>query len=124
MKAAGFLLAILLMGEPYALAQDSRDQIVSFSDTTPLAGNTELSHRLLTPLMAVEMQKALAKSGQSLREQPLTLATEKFLVHLPPGMPASGYGLMVFVPPGKEARLPSHWASVLDEQGMIFVSAA
>jgi len=122
MKAAGFL-AVLLMA-PGALAQDSRDQIVSFSDTTSLAGNTELSRRLLTPLMVVEMQKALAGSGQKLREQPLTLANEKFLVHLPPAMPANGYGLMVFVPPWKEARLPSHWASVLDEQGMIFVSAA
>src|SRR5438132_752112 len=122
MKAAGFL-AVLLMA-PGALAQDSRDQIVSFSDASPLAGNTELSRRLLTPLMVAEMQKALAKSGQSLREQPLTLAREKFIVHLPPRMRASGYGLMVFVPPWKEARLPGHWASVLDEQGMIFVSAA
>ena len=123
MKAGGFFVAMLLL-MPCAKAQEASDQTVTLTEITPLAGNAELSRRLLTPLTVVEMQKALTRAGQSLRDQSLSLADEKFLIHIPPKMPAGGYGLMVFVPPGKEARLPKGWGRVLDEAGMAFVSAA
>jgi predicted esterase len=59
-----------------------------------------------------------------LRDQPLDLAAERFAVYVPQQPPPQGYGLLVFVSPWDEARLPIGWASVLDRYGLIFVSAA
>jgi pimeloyl-ACP methyl ester carboxylesterase len=56
--------------------------------------------------------------------QPVDLATERYIVYLPSQRPASGYGLLVFVPPWPDARVPPGWATVLDRFGLIFVSAA
>ncbi|HEX2760757.1 MAG TPA: PHB depolymerase family esterase [Rhizomicrobium sp.] len=114
---AGLCLLLCLLAVP-ALAQDT-----VFTEVTPLSSNTALTRRLLTPLTVAQMQKTLARDRQSLAEQPLIIANEKFLVHLPPDEPASGYGLMVFVPPWRDARLPRGWAGVLDKEGIIFVSA-
>jgi pimeloyl-ACP methyl ester carboxylesterase len=117
MKAGLPLLFLCLLAAP-SIAQDT-----VFTEVTPLAGNAELTRRLLTPLTVVQMQKALARDRQSLAEQPLGIANEKFLLHLPPNEPANGYGLMVFIPPWRDARLPRGWTSVLDGEGIIFVSA-
>lgn len=114
---AGVLLFLCFLAAP-ALAQDT-----AFTEVTPLSSNAELTRRLLTPLTVLQMQKTLARDRQSLAEQPLAIASEKFLVHLPPTEPASGYGLMVFVPPWRDARLPRGWAGVLDKEGVIFISA-
>jgi len=125
MKArALFLLAVLLASG--ALAQETAApgvESVSFAETTPLAGNTELSRRLLSPLTVVQMRAALARAGQSLRDQSVTMANEKFLVHVPPQMPAGGYAALIFVPAAKVTALPKGWQSVLDSYGVIFVGA-
>ncbi|MEO8302386.1 MAG: PHB depolymerase family esterase [Rhizomicrobium sp.] len=119
---AVFLLAILLA--PAALAQDAPAiESVTFAETTPLAGNAELSRRLLSPLTVAQMRVALARASQSLRDQPITVANEKFLVHVPPQMPASGYAALIFVPAAKATAMPKGWQSVLDSHGVIFVSA-
>jgi len=118
MKAGLSFFLLLALAAPCA-AQDT-----VFTDVTPLAGNAELSRRLLTPLTVVQMQKVLAREGQVLAGQPVAIANEKFLLHVPPDEPANGYGLMVFVPPWKDARLPKGWPGPLDSNGIIFVSAA
>lgn len=114
---AGLVLLLGFLVAP-AMAQDT-----AFTEVTPLSGNAELTRRLLTPLTVVQMQRALARDHQNLAEQPLAIANEKFLLHLPPGEPDKGYGLMVFVPPWRDARLPRGWAGVLDNEGIIFISA-
>jgi hypothetical protein len=97
---------------------------VTFTDTTPLSGNAELTRRMLSPLTALELKQTLAHSGKILGEQPIDLTNESFSVYVPSTMPPSGFGLLVFVPPWDDARLPDGWASVLDQFGLIFVSAA
>lgn len=97
---------------------------VVFSAYTPLAGNAELARRMLTPLADVELQRRLAAAGASLSGRPVDLAAEKFALEVPPGSPAAGYGLLVFVSPWDDARLPEGWRDGLDRAGMIFVSAA
>jgi dienelactone hydrolase len=79
---------------------------------------------MATPLALAEMRRMLASSGKSLAERSLDLSSEHFLVYVPPTAPPKGYGLMVFVPPWNDARLPPGWAGVLDRFGVIFVSAA
>jgi len=65
---AFFFLAILLA--PGVLAQPAPGvETVSFAETSPLAGNAELSRRLLPPLTVVQMYAALARAGQSLSDQ-------------------------------------------------------
>jgi Esterase PHB depolymerase len=97
---------------------------VAFSDYTPLAGNAELARRVLTPLGTLELQRRLAAAGDSLSGHPVDLAAERFLLDVPARAPAAGFGLLVFVAPWDEARLPEGWRDVLDRSGMIFVSAA
>ncbi|HWJ36700.1 MAG TPA: hypothetical protein VNR70_15645 [Steroidobacteraceae bacterium] len=97
---------------------------VVFSDYSPLSSSTELLHRLLSPLNAVQVSKRLAHSAVALRDQPIDLAQERFTVYVPSHSPTKGYGLLVFVPPWENAMLPRGWASILDRRGVIFVSAA
>ena len=97
---------------------------VVFPDYTPLSRNVELARRLLTPLKSAQLPELVAKTGRALREQPVDLAEEKFVVFVPATKPANGYGLLVFVPPWDSQKLPAEWSDVLDQAGIIFVAAA
>ncbi len=97
---------------------------VVFSDYTPLSDSAELERRLLSPLAAAEMQGILSRSSQQLLAQSIDLTAERFVLYVPPAAPAPGYGLLVFVPPWQDARLPAGWQAVLDRYGIIYVSAA
>src|ERR1700739_186167 len=110
-------------GEPPAAAQALSS--VSFSRSTAIAGNGERGRRLLSTLSALRLERELTQSGKTLTTQvPITLADERFALYLPSQQPAKGFGLLVFVPPWQEARLPPGWSGVLDRFGIIFVSAA
>ncbi len=94
------------------------------TEYSPLSGNSELVRRLLSPLTAAQIQRMLASSGKAMSEQEIRLADERFALYVPAHAPPQGYRLLVFVPPWREAKLPSGWAPVLDQYGVIFVSAA
>lgn len=96
---------------------------VTFASYSPLSSNVEMARRLLSPFKNAQLQKLLA-GGARLRDQPIDLAQEKFALYVPPHEPAAGYGLIVFVSPWNAARLLDGWGAVLDQYGMIFVSAA
>jgi pimeloyl-ACP methyl ester carboxylesterase len=97
---------------------------VVFSDYSPRSSSAELLRRLLSPLNAVQVGKRLAHSAVALRDQPIDLARERFVVYVPSHPPTQGYGLLVFIPPWENAMLPRGWAAILDRRGVIFVSAA
>jgi hypothetical protein len=95
--SAATILIVGLAGRPVAVAAPGaglQNDIV-FSDMTPLSRNSELARRLLPPVQAAQMQRALARSGKAMGEQPLTLSSEHFADYVPPGQPADGYGLLV-----------------------------
>jgi len=96
---------------------------VTFSDYTALSGNRELARRFLSPLDASQLTALTTGVGKVLRDQPVDLANEKFVVYVPENKPAGGYALFVFVPPWNAARVPPGWTDVFDEHGIIFVSA-
>lgn len=99
-------------------------QDVTFSRYSPLSRNAEIARRTLTPLTFRAAQQALLARGQTLREQPIDLAREKFTVYVPAAAPPkSGYGLLVFVAPWPEATRPNFWRPPLDRHGLIFVAA-
>ncbi len=97
---------------------------VGFEHYSPLAANLELLRRLTSPLKASALPEILAHSKERLAAQAIDLSREIFVLYIPSQQPPQGYGLLVFVPPWPEARLPDGWASVLDQHGVIFVSAA
>jgi len=97
---------------------------VVFGDYSPLSVNAQLLRRLLSPLAGAEIQQSLARSGEKLVPQSIDLAAERFVLYVPPDAPPRGYGLLVFVPPWQDARLPAGWGPVLDRAGLIYVSAA
>jgi dienelactone hydrolase len=97
---------------------------VILGDYSPLADNAELLHRLLSPLANAQVQESLARSGEKLVAQSIELASERFVLYVPQAAPPRGYGLLVFVPPWQDARVPAGWGPVLDRAGLIYVSAA
>lgn len=109
-------------------AQEAADSVVGlrrdvvFSDYFPLSGSVELAHRTLSPLANVEIARAARNAA--LRPQAIDLTQERFSLYVPAQRPAPGYALMVFIPPWQDAHLPSGWATVLEQRGMVFVSAA
>lgn len=130
MRRATLRLACFLtlcMTNP-AFAQDFAAPIsglqrdVVFTEYTPLSRSVEVARRILSPLANVELGRASAKTA--LRLQAIDLTQEAFTVYVPVQRPSRGYGLLAFIPPWQDAHLPAGWAAVLDEFGMIFVSAA
>ncbi len=97
---------------------------VTFHDYPPLARNSEILARVFTPLTMAGIGREFSRTGKRLSETSFDLASEKFLVYVPPVKPPDGYGLLVFVPPWQNAQLPRGWGPVLDQFGMIFVTAA
>ncbi len=122
-------VALLMAGLGAAAAQDAGPvaglhEDVVLSDYPPLARSSEILGRVFTPLTVAEIKRDLARTGKNLSETSFDLTSEKFLVYVPPVRPPQGYSLLVFVPPWRKAQLPQGWGPVLDQFGMIFVTAA
>lgn len=110
------LLALVLALPAQAQSQAQGLQAgITFSQSTPLASDAELLHRIVTPIKA-----APARNIAGLLQD---VSHETFAVSVPPTKPASGYGLLVFVPPWDHSKMPEGWQDPLDDHGMIFVSA-
>ena len=124
--AAGLHAALCLLAALPAIAwaegQTLRD--VVFTEYAEQSSNPEMARRLLSPLAAARLQRELARAGRSMAGQPVNLADERYLLYVPSQHAPAGYGVVVFVPPWSDARLPPGWAGALDRFGLIFVSAA
>jgi hypothetical protein len=124
--APAWLGAAMLMAPLAAGAQETSglvtglQQSVIFSAYSPQSGSLEVARRILSPLANVEVARVSAQ----VRPQAIDLAHERFSVYLPARRSPRGQALLVFIPPWEDARLPPGWATVLDELGVIFVSAA
>jgi hypothetical protein len=111
-----------------ACAQDSAapttglQRDVVFTEYAPESRSVEVARRILSPLANVELARASAKTA--LRLQAIDLAQEAFTVYVPVKRPPRGYRLLAFIPPWQDARLPAGWGAVLEDLGVIFVSAA
>jgi hypothetical protein len=98
---------------------------IAFDGYSPLGRTDVLFERLLTPLWATRAREAYAERGEDPPPYTLDIKAERFSVYVPDAPPPpAGYGLMVFVPPWNEAAVPRRWRPVLDDAGMLFVTAA
>ncbi len=90
----------------------------------PLAANAVLAERLLGPAARAKLAASFAAAGAAVAPYPLP-GPEPLAIHVPPAPPPpAGYGLLVFVPPWEDARLPPGWAAALDRAGVVAVTAA
>jgi pimeloyl-ACP methyl ester carboxylesterase len=108
------VIAFCLAGAAAAAQSGRRDNAV-FMRTTPLADLAEIERRTRPPVYASK----IVAHGQA-----VDISKEHFVVYVPSRKPPEGYALLVFVPPWDEARMPPDWPPILDEKGVIFVSAA
>jgi len=98
---------------------------VVFNLPAPLARNGELLRRLVSPLHALDMQREMAGNPEALEASPLAPSRQHFALYVPTSpAPATGYMLLVFVPPWNDARIPVEWIPVLDRNQVIFATAA
>jgi predicted esterase len=97
---------------------------VVLTDYAERSGNAELARRVLSPLAAARLEAERRRSGKTLAGQAVNLAAERFVVYLPSPSRSSRYGLLVFVPPWQDARVPDGWGAALDRFGVILASAA
>lgn len=79
---------------------------------------------MLSPLQVAELSSVLAQDRERLSDQPVDLAQEIFALYVPAREPPEGFGLVVFISPSDEARLPYGWEDVLGAKGLLFVTAA
>lgn len=95
----------------------------TFDRYTPLAGNAALVQRTLSPLTRARVERELAAGHSALAAEPIDLAKERFRVFLPDRHGPAGYGLIVFIPPWEDDRVPAGWADVLQRAGFILATA-
>jgi predicted esterase len=124
--AAAALAAMLCTGATPAPppAPTGLQPDVVFSDYPEQASESRILSRLISPLAAEYIRHTLAARHEAVPEHSLEVSAEHFVLYVPPLAPAQGYGLLVFIPPWKDARVPPGWTEALDRLGVIYVSAA
>ncbi|QBB69694.1 hypothetical protein ELE36_04515 [Pseudolysobacter antarcticus] len=130
------MLALLAFGSAMAHGQSMPAAVVAvlppglhsdvvFDLYSPLASSEEMLGRLMSPLWNERMHDKIATSEQTLVEQSITLAQERFTVYIPKGdKPAGGYGLLVFILPWDKAKFPPRWLPEFDKHGVIAITAS
>lgn len=104
-------------------AQQANFTGVVFKTDSALSSLSEMIRRLRSPRAAAKIKREAADAGQSLDGQVLDISAERFAIYVPPTRPTRGYGVLVFVPPWQDARLPPGWKAIFDREGIIFVTA-
>jgi pimeloyl-ACP methyl ester carboxylesterase len=105
-----------------SLGRAERD--VVFAQYAPQSRNDEIARRVLPPLTYRRMKQTLAAQHQTLAEQAIDLAAERFDVYVPDAPPPpGGYGLIVFIAPWEEPTRPQRWRAALDRHHLILVAA-
>jgi pimeloyl-ACP methyl ester carboxylesterase len=97
---------------------------VVFTEYSALSTSSELVRRLFSPLTALRVNQEAARTGKTLRGQPINLAGESFSIYVPAHPPPHGYSLLAFVPPWSKAEVPPQWIPALDRHDMILVTPA
>jgi pimeloyl-ACP methyl ester carboxylesterase len=96
-----------------------------FAGYSPLARTTTMFERMMSPLWAQQALDAYAAKGETPPDYTLDLDAERYTLYVPDTGPGPrGYGLVVFVPPWRNAAVPRRWRKVLNEHGVLFVTAA
>lgn len=105
-------------------ASASEPTVVTLDALSPLAGRDVIAHRLLSPLARMEYDRIAAEKHLQVIDQTIATGEERydlFVPELPAGSDA--YGLIVFVSPGQDFRIPADWRGILARKRLILISA-
>ena len=119
-RTSGLLIALCLIGA--APPPVPKFKAVTFTESSPLARNGELIKRFFSPFAYADLLRK--NDPAALNALPIEPKDEKFGLYVPPNKPAKGYALLVWVSPLDGAGMPPSWTATLDDQGVIFVTAA
>src|SRR5690606_12258046 len=113
------LAAMLPMG---AIAVEH--EVVPLRELSPLAARDQIAHRLLSPLARREYDRVVAGNGLRVRDQDIATGEEHYDVFVPEAAgDGEPLGLLVYISPGDEFRLPPGWGKVLERERLVLVAA-
>lgn len=115
-------LLLFLAGNAPAAAPPAGGSRQILSVASPRVTGGEFSRRLLSPISADDIARFLESEGRTLAPETFVRGRESIDVFVPAEMPASGFGLIVFVPAGDDFFLPRDWKGSLERRGIVFVS--
>lgn len=114
----------LLLGVPGASFATADGEQVEVDRLSPHARALEISRRMLSPVVHDRVVSFASQAEIELKEHDIELEGESYDLHLPEsGMPASGYGVVVFVAPIRHMPMPLDWRRELSDRGLVLISA-
>ncbi|WP_166208527.1 PHB depolymerase family esterase [Cognatiluteimonas telluris] len=90
---------------------------------SPLAASGEWASRLLSPVTQLRLKRFLERSGTGVEEQSIHPGEETFDLFVPRSPGSNGYGVMVFIWPGDEMKMPFSWRRQFEARHLIFIAA-
>lgn len=117
------LLALALAVAAPGIAAGVQHEVVPLRELSPLAARDQIAHRLLSPLASREYERVVAERELRVRDQDIAAGQERYDVFVPEAGDGSPLGLLVYVSPSDEFRLPPGWGKVLDRERLVLVAA-
>lgn len=118
------LLAFALAMMTPTIAVAVEHEVVPLRELSPLAARDQIAHRLLSPLARREYDRVVAELDARVRDQEIATGQERYDVFVPEAAgDGSPLGLLVYVSPSDEFRLPPGWGKVLDRERLLLVVA-
>jgi len=104
-------------------AAGAETEVVSLQELSPLAGRDEIAHRLLSPLARMEYDQAIASRHLQVLDQTIKTGEEHYDLFVPDLPAGSSYGVIVFIPPWEDFKVPADWRGILAREHLILISA-
>lgn len=118
------LLTFIVLAAMFpASAAAIEHSVVPLRELSPLAARDQIAHRLLSPLARREYERIVASGHLRIRDQDIAAGQEHYDLYAPDAAGDSALGLVVFVSPSDDFRLPPGWGKVLDRERLVLVSA-
>jgi hypothetical protein len=114
-------LLALLFALPVAASEGQA--LVTLDALSPLAGRDEIAHRLLSPLARMEYDRAVARQHLEVVDQTIATGEERYDLFVPELPAGSSYGLVVFIAPTEDFKVPADWRGILAREHLILISA-
>ena len=115
-----FAMAIALIAPATTIAGD---EVVVMQHLSPLADRDQIAHRLLSPLARREYDRVVADKHLQVRDQTIVAGQEHYDLFVPESLGAGRYGLLVFVSPSDDFRIPPGWRDILRREQLILIAA-
>jgi hypothetical protein len=116
---ASLMVIAALTGQALADGADTGTFKLAIPGAAALADEGAILKRMLSPAV---YQAHFGDSNQA--GQAIDPTKELWVLHVPGGYDGStAYGLLVWIPPGDDARIPAGWTGILESRHIIYIAA-